>query len=164
MNWFQLVRFFHIGSAIVFIGGILGRQVVRSFAGRTEDVQSFALLSQAAGKIEARMVIPGNMAVIGFGILYALLLKAPILGFLQGASSNWLLVCNLLLILGMLLVPFFFLPRGKKFDLALQDALAKNEMTPELRRHLDDPQLRLVHGLEMALLVIVVILMVFRPF
>lgn len=164
MNWFSLVRLFHIGSAIVFIGGIIGRQVVRSLAEKTEDVEVFATLSQAAGKIESRMVIPGNLAVIGFGIVYAFMLHAPILGFLQGASSNWLLVCNLLLVLGMLLVPFFYLPRGRKFDQALQAALAQNEMTPELRESIEDPHVRLVHTLEISSLVIIVILMVFRPF
>jgi uncharacterized membrane protein len=164
MNWYQVVRFFHIGSAILFIGGIFSRQVVRSLAGKAGDVHQFAAMHTAAARIESTLVIPGNMAVIGFGILYALQLKAPILGFLQGASSNWLLACNLLLVLGMLLVPLFFLPRGKKFDLALQDALAANEMTPELRHQMNDPQVKLAHSLELILLVVVVILMVFRPF
>ena len=164
MSWYQVVRFFHVGSAIVFIGGIFSRQIVRSLAGKSKDVQQLAAMYAAAGRIESTMVIPGNLAVIGFGIVYALLLKAPILGFLQGASSNWLLVCNLLLVLGMLMVPFFFLPRGRRFEMALQDALAANEMTLELRRHMNDPQVKLAHALELTLLILVVILMVFRPF
>ncbi len=35
MNWYLVLRFVHIASAIVFIGGIVARQVVRSLARRT---------------------------------------------------------------------------------------------------------------------------------
>jgi len=102
---FLFVRFLHIASAMWFIGGILARQIVRAYAKRTEDVRRFATLSEAAGRIESTMVIPGNMAVIVFGVILALIVKAPILGFLQGASRNWLLVSNLLLLIGLFAVP-----------------------------------------------------------
>ncbi len=46
----------------------------------------------------------------------------------------------------------------------MQDALAKGEVTPALREKLHDPALRRVHFMEMAGVVIVVILMVFKPF
>ena len=145
MAFFLLLRFLHIASAIWFVGGILARQIVRAYAKRTDDVRRFATLSEAAGRIESAMVIPGNMAVIVFGVILGLLIGAPILGFLQGASRNWLLVSNILLVIGGLQVPLIFLPRGKKFDVILNDALAKGQMTPELRAHLDDPVVRLAH-------------------
>ena len=110
------------------------------------------------------MVIPGNFAVIVFGVILGLIIKAPILGFLQGASRNWLLVSNLLLVIGLFSVPLIFLPRGKKFDLVLNDALAKGQMTPELRAHLNDPVVRIAHGYELVSMVVIVFLMVFKPF
>src|SRR5215208_6140369 len=116
---FLFVRFLHVASAMWFIGGILARQIVRAYAKRTDNVQRFAALSEAAGRIESTMVIPGNMAVIIFGVILGLLLKAPILGFLQGADRNWLLVSNLLLLIGFFSVPLIFLPRGKKFAVVL---------------------------------------------
>jgi uncharacterized membrane protein len=161
---FLFVRFLHVISAMWFIGGILARQIVRAYAKRTDDVRRFAALSEAAGRIESTMVIPGNMAVIIFGVILALILKAPILGFLQGASRNWLLVSNLLLVIGVLSVPLIFLPRGKKFDVALNEALAKGQMTPELRAHLDDPVVRLAHWYELISMPVIVFLMVFKPF
>jgi len=101
-----------------FIGGILARQIVRAYAKRTEDVHRFVTLSEAAGRtlapcglsrtsagVETTMVIPGNMAVIIFGVILALIIKAPIPGFLQGADRNWLLVSNLLLVIGFVSVP-----------------------------------------------------------
>jgi len=164
MSLFLWVRFLHVASAMWFIGGILARQIVRAYAKRTDDVRRFATLSEAAGRIESTMVIPGNFAVIVFGVILGLMIGAPILGFLQGTPRNWLLVSNILLIIGFLNVPLIFLPRGKKFDLVLNDALAKGQMTPELRAHLDDPVVRIAHGYEFVSMVVIVFLMVFRPF
>jgi uncharacterized membrane protein len=164
MNWYLLVRFLHIASAIIFIGGIFARQVVRSVANKTNDVEHFAALSQGAGRIENLMVIPGNMAVIVFGVILAIVTGAPILGFLQGASQNWLLVSNILLILGLLAVPLVFIPRGKKFALLLTAAIAAGQITPQLRVALHDPVVRMAHWYEEISLVVVVLLMVSKPF
>jgi uncharacterized membrane protein len=159
-----LLRFLHIASAIWFLGGILARQIVRAYAKRTDNVQRFAAMSEAAGRIENTMVIPGNMAVIVFGVILGLMIGAPILGFLQGAERNWLLVSNIILLLGFLSVPLIFLPRGKLFRIALEDALTKGQMTPELRTHLDDPVVRLAHTYELVSMVAIMYLMVFKPF
>ena len=161
---YLLIRFLHIASAIWFLGGILARQIVRTHAKRTDDVRRFAAMSEAAGRIESTMVIPGNLAVIVFGVIVSLLIGAPIFGFLQGAERNWLLVSNSILLLGFLNVPLIFLPRGKLFRAALEDALAKGQMTPELRAHLDDPVVRIAHTYELVSMVAIVYLMVFKPF
>src|SRR5688572_3720738 len=164
MSLFLWLRFLHVASAMWFIGGILARQIVRAYAKRTDDVRRFAAMSEAAGRIESTMVIPGNIAVIIFGVILGLIIKAPILGFLQGAERNWLLVSNIILLLGFLSVPLIFLPRGKLFRVALEDALAKGQMTPALRAHLDDPVVRLAHSYEFVSMVVIVYLMVFKPF
>ena len=164
MTLLLVVRFLHIASAIWFIGGVIARQIVRAYAKRTEDVQHFAIMNVAAGRIETTMVIPGNFAVILFGVIYGLMIGAPILGFLQGASRNWLLVSNILLLMGFLNVPLVFIPKGKLFDVALQDALARGQMTPELRAHINDRTVRIVHFIELAALSFITFLMVFKPF
>ena len=65
---------------------------------KMNDIQSFAIFSQAAGKIEKVMVIPGMAAILVFGVILGLIGHSPILGFLQGAQQNWLLVSNILLL------------------------------------------------------------------
>jgi len=45
-----------------------------------------------------------------------------------------------------------------------RDALTKGQMTPELRAHLDDPVVRIAHGYEFISMVVIVYLMVFKPF
>jgi len=164
MSWYTFIKFLHIFSAIWFVGGLFARQLVRHYARLSDEVQRFATFSQAAGKIEAVMVIPGSMAVILIGVILALIAGYPIFGFLQGASQNWLLVANILLITAMGLVPTVFVPRGKKFEPVLQNALAEGRVTPELRAAMDDPVVKLAHIYEQVSVIVVVALMVFKPF
>lgn len=164
MSFFLLVRFLHIASAMWFIGGILARQILRAYAKRTDDVGRFATLTEAARRLDTTMVIPGNFAVIVFGVILALITGAPILGFLQGASRNWLLVSNILLLIGFFNVPLIFLPHRKKLDLLLSDALAKRQMTPELHAHTNDRTVQIMHRFELVAMVVIVFLMVFKPF
>lgn len=110
------------------------------------------------------MVIPGNFATILFGVIFAVMIKAPIFGFLQGADKNWLLLTNVLLVLGSLNVPLVFLPRGKMYEKLLTDAIQKGEVTLELKTHLDDKLVKAAHQFEILMLVVIVLLMVFKPF
>jgi hypothetical protein len=164
MNWVLLLRFLHIGSAILFVGGVFARQFVRSLARKATAVRDLAAFNQSAGIIERLMVIPGSAAVLVFGVILALLTGAPIFGILQGASQNWLLLANFLLLFDVLAVPLIFLPRGRRFEPLLADALAAGQITPELRAAMADPVVRAAHLYEMASLAAVVALMVFRPF
>jgi hypothetical protein len=65
---------------------------------------------------------------------------------------------------GLFIVPLVFLPRGKKFDLVLAAALVEGQVTPKLRAELDDRVVNFAHLYENILVVVVVALMVFKPF
>jgi uncharacterized membrane protein len=160
---FSVFRFLHIGSAILLIGGVIARQLVRSVARRSDDPRTLAAMLQAAAPIERIMVIPGSIATILFGIILAVLTRAPILGFLQGASRNWLLLSNLLILLTIPLVPFVFVPRGKIFSGRLKQAIQQGQITPALRSSLVDPVVAFFHWFEIMALLLVVVLMVFKP-
>jgi uncharacterized membrane protein len=164
MNLYSILKLAHVLAAFWFIAGIIGRQLIRAHARSSQDIHDFAELSRMAGRFESLMVIPGNLAVILVGIPLALVGGWPILGFLQGGSSNWLLVTNLILVLGFFTVPLIFIPRGKIFDRVLQSALAAGQITPELRASLDDPVVKYTHWAENAGLLIIIVLMVLKPF
>jgi uncharacterized membrane protein len=164
MNSYLFLRFLHLISAVVFLGGIFARQLVRTLAKQTDNVHVLATLSCAAGHIEKCTTIPGHSAVILFGILLALQMQAPIFGFLQGAAQNWLLASNLLLAIGFWPVLLVFLPRGKKFDAALQQAVAEGHITPALRAALDDKLIRALHIGETGGVGLTMCLMVLKPF
>ena len=148
----------------MLVGGIFARQIVRGHAQRLSDVNAIAELYKAAGRIEMVMIRPFTLYVVVFGALYASMIGAPIFGFLQGADQNWLLVTNLMVLLIPFPIIFFFIPRGKVFEPILEDAKAKGAVTPALRQQLHDPAMRRMHLAEMAGVLFVVYLMVFKPF
>ena len=164
MNWYLVIKFLHILSAIMYVGGIFSRQLVRQYAKKTDDLRSFTSLINAAGRIEGIMVVAGAQALIVLGVILALIADIPIFGSLQGASQNWLLVSNILLLAGLVLVPTVFVPRGKKFESVLQAALAENRITPELRAAMDDKVVKLSHHYQEVSLIVIVALMVLKPF
>ena len=164
MNSYLWIKYLHELAAFGFIAGILGRQLVRYLARHSGDVHRLADLMRVAGRFESLMVIPGNLLVIVLGVLLAWYGGWPLFGFLQGAAANWLLLTNLLLLGGLLLVPLVYLPRGKVFDQTLQQAQARGEMTEALIACLDDPVLKWAHWAEYLGLLIILMLMVLKPF
>lgn len=164
MNSYVVLKYLHELAALWFISGILGRQLVRHLARHSGDVHHFATLTRVAGRFESLMVIPGNLLVIVSGVLLAWRGGWPILGFLQGADANWLLLTNLLLLASLLVVPLVYVPRGKQFDQTLQEALAVDKLTGELTSVYDDPVIKWAHRGEYAGLLIILALMVFKPF
>ncbi len=164
MHWYPVVKFLHVIAVIVAVGGVFARQLLRRHAQQAGDIRSFATFSQAAGQVERLMVIPGMNAVLIFGIVLALIGGLPILGFLQGASQNWLLVSNLMLLSVVVIIPTVFVPRGRKFEPVLEAALAKGEITSELRAAMNDRTVRLAHWYEEFAVIAIAALMVLKPF
>jgi hypothetical protein len=62
------------------------------------------------------------------------------------------------------IVPFVFLPRGRIFERVLGEALSQGRITPELSLALNDRAVKLAHVYEAVMILVVVALMVFRPF
>ncbi|MGE5641757.1 MAG: DUF2269 family protein [Byssovorax cruenta] len=164
MNWYNFFKFLHIVAVIVMIGGIFARQLVRAIIKKSNDPKAIASLTQVVGRLDRAMVIPGSNLVIVLGVIVALMLKWPIFGFLQGASQNWLLLSNILLVVAMLMIPIVFLPHNRKVESLLQVALTEGRVTPELHAILNDPTNRLAHALEEIIVVIIAALMVLKPF
>ena len=62
------------------------------------------------------------------------------------------------------LVPLVFIPRGKEFDAAMAGARQLGEVTPELRTAFRDPFVSVARNAEMVAVVIIIALMVLKPF
>lgn len=164
MNWYLLIKLLHILAVAISIGGMFARELVRSTALKSEDIKTVASLTHTAVRLDRAMVIPGSNGMILFGIILAIMQGWPIFGFLQGASQNWLLVSNLLLLVIVFLIPGVFLPHNKKVDSLLQKALAEGRVTPELRAELQDKRNIRAHRLEEFIVLVVAALMVLKPF
>lgn len=164
MNWYLIVKFLHILAVTITTGGMFARQLVRSIAKKSDDVKTVASLTQVATRIDRGLIIPWSNAILPFGIILAIMAKWPIFGFLQGASQNWLLVSNILLIIMLSLIPAIFIPHNKKVEALLQTALADERVTPQLSAALNDPKNKVAHHAEEVIILVIAALMVLKPF
>ena len=164
MNWYLIVKYFHILAVALTIGGMFARQAVRAYARRSEDVKVVASFTQLAVRLDRTMVIPWSNLMILMGIVLAVIQKWPIFGFIQGASQNWLLVSNILLIIMVLIIASVFVPHNRKVEGLLQSALVDERITPQLASALDDKVNKLGHLAEEAIILVVAALMVLKPF
>jgi len=159
-----LLVWVHVLAVFWLVTGIVGRALVMSRAGRTSDLGELRTLLGISHIFETRMVRPGTLVVFLAGLLAAWKRGWPILGFLQGATMNWVLVSILIYLSIIPVIVFVFLPRGKAFRLALDDAVGLNQMTPALRAALMDPAVRAARVYEVGMVVVLTWIMVNRPF
>ena len=164
MSWYLIVKYLHIMAVTITTGGMFARQLVRGIAKKSDDVKAVATLTQVAHRIDRMMVIPWSNTILIFGIILAVMMKWPIFGFLQGASQNWLLVSNILLVIMLSLIPAVFIPHNKKVEALLQNALSKGNVTPELTAALNDQKNKVSHHAEEIITLVIAALMVLKPF
>ena len=155
-----LLKLLHILSVIWTVGGILGRWVVLTRAARADDMRSVTALVGAAGPFERLMAIPGSFAVLVTGLLTAWAQGRPFLG----SGSNWLLVSIVLFFSLAPVIAFAFVPGGRRFEQALEDADKRDAVTPELRTAFGDRAVAVARTYELVVIVAVLVLMVLKPF
>ncbi len=161
---YGILKLLHVLAAVVFVGGIISRQVVRAYASAGDDVQRFASVSRAASELENRLVKPGSFIILMLGVLLAWQGEWPLVGILQGSDQNWLLVSNVLFVSAFAMVPAVFVPAGRRFRPVLDAALASGRVTAELRAAINDPLVRAAHFYELVVLLTIFALMILKPF
>jgi hypothetical protein len=159
--WMKAV---HILTVLWLVGGVVGRDICHRGAARTDDLHALRTLIGLGSVFERTMVRPATFVVLVTGLLAAWRLGWPILGVLQGASINWVLTALLIYLSMIPIIIFVFLPRGRVFRQALQEASAQGIVTPGLRAALADPAVRAARRYELFTVVALVLLMVFKPF
>jgi uncharacterized membrane protein len=155
----SLLLFLHVASAFWFVAGLVGRAIVLARARRSTDLAELDHLLPIATRFE-RIVIPGSAAVLILGFLTMLAQERPL--FTDG--GYWLLTSVFLYLSTGVLVPTIFLPRGKLFEAALEEAHARGQVTPQLAAAFRDPAVTFARTYEAAAVAIVVALMVLKPF
>jgi hypothetical protein len=159
-----IVKLLHVLVGFALVTGIVGRDVTLRRAARAADLPSVHALLDVATVFERAFVRPMSLLVLVFGLAAAWVRGMPILGTLAGGSANWLLVSLVLFVGIALLVPLVFLPRGRAFEAALADADARGQVTPELSAAFRDPATERARLAEATGLVVVIALMVLKPF
>ena len=156
----EWVVLLHVAVAFWFVAGLLGRNVTMARARSANDLSTLVELVDLSGRFERLMVIPGSFGVLVLGLLAAWAEGQPPAG-----SDDWWMLTSLILFVGLgVLVPTVFLPRGKVFEGALEQARQRGEVTPELRTALRDPAVRNARAAEIVVVAVIVALMVTKPF
>ena len=153
----------HAFIGALFLGGIVGRWIVLGLAERATTIESMVLLTKVAVPFE-RIVVVGSMLVFVLGVLVAIAQGRPFLGPAQGSGIDWLFVSVALFLTMLPLVPLVFLPRGRVFDVALEDARARGMVTPALMAAWRDPVVRAAHVYELVVVSLIFVLMITKPF
>lgn len=157
-------KLLHVLVGFALVTGIVGRDVTLRRAARATDLGVVHALLDVADVFERVFVRPMSALVLLFGLVTAWLKGTPILGTLAGGATNWLFV-SLLLFLGIaLLVPLVFLPRGRVFEAALADADARGHVTPGLSAAFHDRAIERARLVEVGGFLVVIALMVLKPF
>ena len=157
-------KLIHVLSAMWFISGVVGRGVTFAQAARATQISTAHTLLKLSDFFERRMVLPGSMAVLGFGLLVAWLRGWPLWGFLQGANSNWLLTSLIFFLAPTPMIPLYLIPRRRQRAKLAEEALARGAVTAELTAALHDQGVMTYRMVELIVAVVVTILMVTKPF
>jgi hypothetical protein len=131
---------------------------------RSTDLATVHKLLDVAENFEVRLVRPGSGLVLLTGLIAAWLRGWPILGFLVGAGSNWVLAAIGLYLTFIPLVTLLFIPKSKVRQRALEGALAKGEITPELTAAINNRALYLGRVYELVTIFVFTWLMIAKPF
>jgi uncharacterized membrane protein len=165
MNLYMLMKLLHVLAAFWLISGVVGRGLAFWQARRAKNVQAVHALLQISDFFERYAVIPVSIAVLVFGLILTWLQKWPLFGFLQRSSSNWLLISFILFVgISALIAPLGLVARRKERERALKEALAQETITLRLLAALNDKVVIRYRLVEFIILVIVIVLMVTKPF
>jgi hypothetical protein len=159
-----IFRLLHILAAFWFIAGLISRWAAFAQARRAEDIRSTSTLLRLSELFEGTMVIPGSMLVLVLGLLAAWAQGLPVLGVLQGASTNWPLASVMLSLCMIPIVALLLAPRRKRRRAALEAAVAQGTITRELRAALDDRIVYAGRAAELGVTAATLLLMITKPF
>ena len=159
-DWLGLIlKLGHVFLAIAMISGLVGRWILLTRAARTDDVERAHLLSEAAAPFEL-IVQRVSPIVVVVGLITAWAQGYPWLGL----TTGWMLLTVLLIIPILVSIPTIFLPRGRVFEAAMAEARTAGVVTPALRAAWADPAVAMARRYEIGAIVIIVALMVLKPF
>ena len=165
MNLYLIMKLMHVLAAFWMISGVVGRGLSFWQAGRVKNVHEVHALLQVSEYFERWAVIPISVLVLLFGLLITWMQKWPIFGFLQGSPVNWLLVSFILFIgISAVIAPLGLVARRRQRTRALEEALAQGTITPELTAALHDKVVIRFRAVEFITLILIIILMVTKPF
>jgi uncharacterized membrane protein len=164
MNVAVLLKVLHVGTAMLFVAGLVGRSASFRRAGYTQDIHSAASLLHLSEWFERTLIIPAYFGVLVSGVLAAWETGWPLWGALTSGAPKWALVSLVLFLSPWIVIPAYLAPRRTRRAQALADALSQQKVTLELASALNDRGVLLFRWMELAMTGVVMVLMVAKPF
>jgi Predicted integral membrane protein (DUF2269) len=158
-----LLRLGHALAGTSFVAGLVGFWIVTGRASHADSLATMRLLLRVAEPF-GRLVTASGISLTFLGIATAIAIGRPLFGPLQGGSVDWMFVSVLLMlpIFGFLVLVY---PRfGRRIREALLAADADARITPELTAAWADPTYRFARRYELVAVVVVLALMIAKPF
>jgi hypothetical protein len=145
------------------IAALVGRWVTLTQAGRSRDIAAVHTLLGLSDRFE-RMVIQVPTFVLLLGIATAVAQGRPFLGPFQGAGFDWLFVSLIAFLSIIPVIVLVFLPRGRVFAAALEEATTAGQVTDRLTAAFHDRVVLAAHAYELGAILAVFVLMITKPF
>jgi ribose/xylose/arabinose/galactoside ABC-type transport system permease subunit len=158
-----ILKVVHALLGVWFVGALIGRWVTLGAAARATEIGALRGMLTVSSRFES-LVRTVPIAVFALGIATAIAQGRPFLGPIQGAPVDWLFASLIVFLSPLPLVPLVFLPRGRVFEAALDEATAQGVVTDRLRTAFRDPVVFAAHAYELGAMVVVLTLMIAKPF
>ena len=162
MSLYTLLQLLHVLSAMWLVGGLLGRAVALSSARRAPEMRIIKAIADVSGRLENLMIAPGIFAVLVTGIATAVAGGISLLGPIDGGPW-WVVVPLLILVFAVVTTPLT-LSHDRRWGQALEDAAQRGVVTDTLRVYLDGRAMFRHYAPDIAAVVLIVALMVLKPF
>lgn len=158
------LKLIHIVGAFFMVSGIIGRETAYLRAKKATDIKIVAEMMQLVLFFTNKMVAPFGQVVLWAGIITAVAQGWPLFGFLQGGSTNWVLASLILEILILGNVFGIMRPLGLALGKTIGPAIGQGKITPELTAAMNNPKRHNAQIAEYIFLVLIILLMVLKPF
>ena len=158
-----VLKVVHALLGILVVAALVGRWTTLIQASRTTDIAAVHTLLGLSDRFEW-MAIRIPPVVLILGIATAIAQGRPFLGPFQGAGFDWLFVSIVIYLSVIPVIPIVFLPRGRVFAAALDEATGLGTVTPALTAAFRDPVVFAAHAYELTVILVVFVLMITKPF
>jgi len=163
MALWAVLRLVHALAGVAFVTGLIGIWILSWLIRREDSLERMQTLARA-GEPFGRMTTIGGSVMAILGVATAVALGRPLFGPLQGGTVDWLFVSVLLILPLFVFIAVVYPVKGRVIGAALADAKAKGLVTPELQAARNDRVLQWARSYELVAIVIVLGLMIAKPF
>jgi len=160
----SLLVVLHVLFAFLLVSGLVGRALCYALASQAKDLDTLRARAEIGIVFDRAMIRSSSLLLLLSGLLAAWIRGWPILGSLQGGTSNWVFVALILYLLNIPMIALIHAPKERAYHKAMAEASASRTITPALRASLGGPLLRFGRAFELVITVTILWLMVAKPF